>query len=97
MNFQNPTNEQYPECRLSPLILVPTRFELQAIKSGVGKCGIPADFECIGAGPGAVWRWAESRKSMVAANSPPGRTVILAGLAGALDPTFTVATVRSAK
>ncbi len=97
MNFQNPTSEQNRERRLPPLILVPTRFELRAIKSGVEKCGIPADFECIGVGPGAVWRWAESRKSMGAANSPPARTVILAGLAGALDPTFTVATVRSAE
>ena len=97
MTLQNPTPAQNRECQLPPLILVPTRFELQAIKSGIGNCGISADFACIGVGPGAVWRWAESIKSIGAADSPLGRTVILAGLAGALDPTFTVATVRSAE
>ena len=90
-------SQQNPKSLLPPLILVATHFELQSIKSGLGNCGISADFECIGVGPGAVWRWAESKRSTKANDSPTGRTVILAGLAGALDPTFTVATVRSAE
>ena len=90
-------SQQNPKSMLPPLILAATHFELRAIKSGVGNCGIAADFACIGVGPGAIWRWAESKKSTIANDSPPGRTVILAGLAGALDPTFTGATVRSAE
>ena len=75
-------SQQNPKSLLPPLILVATHFELQAIKSGLGNCGISADFECIGVGPGAVWRWAELKKSTKANDSPTGRTVILAGFDG---------------
>lgn len=97
MNLQIPKLEQNRESQLPPLILVPTRFEMRIIESGFRKSGIPALFECIGVGPGAVWRWTQSKKTKSASDSPAGRIVILAGLAGSLDPTLTVASVRSAE
>ncbi len=81
---------------LPPLILAPTRFELKTIRAELSNLGIPASFDCIGVGPGAVWRWAQSSASTQTARSPAGRTVILAGVAGALDPAFAVGSVRSA-
>lgn len=87
---------QSPPRRQLPLILSATQFELRAIRSAVERSGIAADFECIGVGPGAVWRWSSSRGSAESVRSPAGRCVILAGIAGALDHTLSFGSVRSA-
>lgn len=97
MNSKHPIHPQNLRNSQPPLILAPTKFELNAIRAAVLNLGIPADFDCIGMGPGGVWQWAQSHASARAVNSPPGRTVILAGLAGALDPTLVVGSVRSAR
>jgi len=83
--------------RLPPLILAATQFELASLRAAVEKHGIPVSFACIGVGPGAVLRWGNSHPAAQAAESPIGRTVILAGLAGALDPNMKVGSARSAR
>lgn len=84
-----------PASRL-PLILAPTRFEYSSIKAAVQGHALAAQFECIGIGPGALWRWASSSPSARSDVSPPGRLVILAGLSGALDPALKFGAIASA-
>ncbi len=79
-----------------PLILAPTRFEYTTIKAAIDGHALAADVECVGIGPGALWRWANLSPSARSEVSPPGRLVLLAGLAGALDPTLRFADIASA-
>lgn len=82
-----------------PLIVVPTRHELQNIREEVAALGIHADFACCGLGPGGVARWTAASEAASRAGGAlaPGRTVILAGLAGGLDPAVRPGIARSAR
>ncbi|MSQ90452.1 MAG: nicotinate (nicotinamide) nucleotide adenylyltransferase [Phycisphaerales bacterium] len=82
--------------QLHPLILAPTDFEMGAVAAAVFKCGIHAEFATIGVGPGAVVRWSQRDPLASSQRSPRGRRVILAGLAGGLDPRHAVGSVHRA-
>ena len=97
MNVHAPTTPRVPAIPAIPLILVPTRFELSAIKRYALNHALRAEFECVGVGPGAVLRWSRTSATAQASHSPAGRIVILAGLSGALDPSIKFATVRTAR
>lgn len=71
---------------ISVLILAPTDFERCTIQSALAKEGIDAECATIGVGPGAVVRWSKCDARARAEQSPAGRVVLLAGLAGGLDP-----------
>lgn len=69
-----------------PLILCPTSHELAVIHEAVASRGIVAEYSQCGVGPAGIRRWAARDAMASPERSPPERTVILAGLAGGLDP-----------
>lgn len=80
--------------RQLPLILCPTHYESRTLRSALAARGVDAEFAVCGVGPGAVARWFACAHLAKPHASPPGRRVILAGLAGALDHTILAGTSR---
>lgn len=69
-------------------ILAPSSFEASHLRKGLSAAGVPLQVIQVGVGPGAEFggAWANSLH--------PGRTVILAGVAGALAPECPRGTAR---
>lgn len=79
-----------------PLILCPTHYERRHLRGELSRLGIGAEFDVCGVGPGSVNRWLERSDQARVDRSPAGRRVILAGIAGGLDPSLHLGFVATA-
>ena len=80
-----------------PLILCPTSLEVHGIRDALASLGLHTQCEQCGLGPGGVLRFAASARRRFAADLAPGRVVILAGLAGGIDPAHRAGLTRCAR